>query len=240
MTLGQYILFLGLLACERGGELALSARHARRLRARGAVELGRGHYPAMVAFHGAFLAACAAEALRFPAAPPPIALAALGGALLAQALRWWAVAVLGERWTTRILVLPGEPPVTGGPYRFARHPNYLAVALEVACVPLAFGSWRTALLFSGGNALLLAIRIRAEERALGDAWARAFHDRPRLLPIRVRAPLPSPTAASASVTGVGGFESTSGAPATKTESSRKGAKPPGAQTPGIARGAPID
>lgn len=174
MPLGAYLLLLGLVACERGVELLVSAGHARRLWARGAVESGRGHYPAMVAFHSSFLVACAAEALLFPAPPPPVALLALGGALLAQALRWWAVATLGERWTTRILVLPGEPPVTGGPYRFARHPNYLAVALETACLPLAFGSWRTAFAFSVGNALLLAIRIRAEERALGGAWAQAF------------------------------------------------------------------
>ncbi len=184
MTLGRYLLLLALLACERGAELFVSARHARRLRARGAVESGRGHYPAMVAFHAAFLPACAAEALLFPAPPPPAALAALGGALLAQGLRWWAVAALGERWSTRVLVLPGEIPVTRGPYRFSRHPNYLAVALEMACVPLAFGSWRTALVFSAGNALLLAIRIRAEERALGEAWARAFRDRPRFIPAR--------------------------------------------------------
>jgi methyltransferase len=184
MTIGRYLLFLGLLGGERLGELAVSSRNARRLRARGAVESGRGHYPAMVVFHAAFLGACAAEALRFPAPPPPVALVPLGGALLAQALRWWAVATLGERWTTRILVLPGAPPVKAGPYRFARHPNYLAVALEMVCVPLAFGSWRTALLFSAGDAVLLAIRIRAEERALGDAWAQAFRDRPRLLPAR--------------------------------------------------------
>jgi methyltransferase len=183
MTLGRYLLLLALLAGERAVELAVSTRNARRLRARGAVEAGRGHYPVMVAFHVAFLAACAAEALAFPA-PPPLAAALVGvaGALAAQGLRWWAVATLGERWSTRVLVPPGAPPVTGGPYRFARHPNYLAVATEVACVPLAFGSWRTALLFSAGNALLLAVRVRAEERALGDAWAREFRGRPRFIP----------------------------------------------------------
>lgn len=177
-----YLLFIGLVAAERGVELAVSTRNARRALARGAVESGRGHYPAMVAFHALFLAVCAAEAIARPAPPGPLALLAVLGALLAQGLRWWAVGALGERWSTRILVVPGEGPVTSGPYRFLRHPNYLAVALEMACLPLAWGSWRTALAFSLGNALLLAVRIPAEERALGPAYARALGDRPRVLP----------------------------------------------------------
>lgn len=176
-----YLGFLGLLAIERGAELVVSARHARRLLARGGVEVGRGHYRPMVAFHAAFLVACAAEAVARPAPPPRIALAAAAGVLLAQALRWWAIASLGERWCTRVIVLPGAQPVVAGPYRWVRHPNYLAVALEMALVPLAFGSWRTALAFSAGNALLLAIRIRSEERALGEGWARAFSGRPRFV-----------------------------------------------------------
>lgn len=177
-----YLAFLGLLALERGAELAVSARNARRLLARGGVEHGRGHYRTMAAFHAGFLASCAAEAVASPAPPPRAALLALAGALLAQGLRWWAVAALGGRWSTRVIVLPGAPPVTRGPYRFLRHPNYLAVALEMACVPLAFGCWRTALAASAGNAVLLAVRIRAEERALGPEWARAFGARRRLVP----------------------------------------------------------
>jgi len=178
-------LYLGALAAvilERGLELRLSERNARRALARGGAEHGRGHYPAMVAMHAAFLAACAAEALAFSEPPPPVALLAAAGAVLAQGLRWWAVAALGERWSTRVVVLPGVPPVTTGPYRWLRHPNYLAVALEVACLPLAWGSWRTALLFSLVNAAVLRVRIRAEERALGPAWAEAFASRPRLAP----------------------------------------------------------
>jgi methyltransferase len=122
------------------------------------------------------------EAVAFPAPAPPAALGALAGALLAQGLRWWAIGTLGERWCTRVIVLPGSTPVTRGPYRFLKHPNYLAVVLEMALVPLAFGAWRTALAFSAGNAVLLAVRIRAEERALGEGWARAFRGRPRLIP----------------------------------------------------------
>ncbi len=186
-----YLGLLALVALERGAELWLSARNADRALARGAVESGRGHYPAMVAVHALFLVACAAEALAFPDPPPATALLAVAGVLAAQALRWWAVSALGDRWNTRILVVPGEPPLTGGPYRWLRHPNYLAVVVEVACLPLAYGSWRTALAFSFLNALLLRARIPAEERALGSAWAASLGDRPRLVP-GLRASPPAP------------------------------------------------
>ena len=182
MPRDAYLAFLGLLALERGVELVVSSRHARRLVARGGVEVGRGHYRQMAIFHAAFLLACAAEALACPAPPPRTALLALAGALLAQGLRWWAIGTLGERWSTRVIVLPGAQPVTGGPYRFFRHPNYLAVVAEMALVPLAFGAWRTALFFSIGNAGLLAVRIRVEERALGESWETAFQGRWRLVP----------------------------------------------------------
>jgi methyltransferase len=167
--------YLLLLLAERGVELLVSSRNARRALAEGAVEAGRGHYPVMVAFHAAFLAACAAEPLLLPRPwPQAAALAALAAALLAQALRWWAVASLGGRWTTRIVVRPGAAPVTGGPYRWLAHPNYLAVAVELLAVPLIGGAVYTALLATLGNAALLAVRIPAEERALGEGWARAF------------------------------------------------------------------
>jgi methyltransferase len=175
--------FLAALALERGAELAVSSRNARRALARGGIEVGRGHYPAMVLFHAGFLLACAAERLLWPARWPLAAtLAALALALGAQGLRWWAVAALRGRWTTRVVVVPGEPPVTAGPYRFVRHPNYLAVVVELLATPLVLGAWRTAVAFTLGNAILLAVRIRAEERALGPAWREAFAGRPRLVP----------------------------------------------------------
>jgi methyltransferase len=177
--------YLALLLVERSAELIVSRRNARRALAAGGVEAGRAHYPALVLFHAAFLAACAAEPLLAPRAWPLAAsVAALAAALLAQGLRWWAVSTLGPRWSTRIVVLPGAPPVTGGPYRLLRHPNYLAVAIELAAVPLIGGALFTAAAATIGNALLLAVRIPAEERALGDAWARAFGRRGRLLPWR--------------------------------------------------------
>ncbi len=186
-TLDMGRALLAAVVAMRGVELAVSARHARRLRARGAVEHGQGHYPAMVAFHAALLAACALEPWLSPApwpAPWRVAVTCAGAAavLLAQALRWWVIATLGERWSTRVLVLPGAPPVQGGPYRWLRHPNYLAVAVEVLALPLACGAWRTALAGTACNAVILAVRIRAEERALGAGWRAAFASVPRLLP----------------------------------------------------------
>jgi methyltransferase len=137
----------------------------------------------MVVVHALFPIACAAEVLvlkrPFPGAP---GLVALTVALGAQALRWWAIATLGWRWNTRVIVVPGAAPVTGGPYRFLRHPNYLAVVLEMLAVPLTHGAWLTALVFSALNAALLAVRIPAEERALGRPYAEAFEWRSRLLP----------------------------------------------------------
>jgi len=177
-----YLGLLALVAVERLAELLVSERNARAALARGGVEHGRGHYPAMVLMHALFLPSCAVEALLLPAPPPPAALLAVAAVLLAQGLRWWAVAALGGRWTTRVIVVPDAAPVTGGPYRFLRHPNYLAVVVEIACLPLAWGAWRTALVFSALNAAVLAVRIRAEERALGAAWAEAFRALPRLVP----------------------------------------------------------
>jgi methyltransferase len=179
-----YLCFLGLLALERLAELALSRRNARRAFARGAVEVGQKHYRVMAAFHTLFLAACAGEAFFHRDAQVPAWLGgtALVGALLAQALRYWAISTLGERWNVRVIVLPGAAPVVAGPYRFIRHPNYLAVAAEMLCVPLIHGAFLLAAVFSLGNAALLLVRIRAEEAALGHGYSSAFAATPRFLP----------------------------------------------------------
>jgi methyltransferase len=162
-----YSALVGVVALQRLAELRLSRRHEAALRARGAVEAGAGHYPFMVALHAAFLAACVLEVwwLRRPFRP---ALAAAMATLLLAALglRFWAIGTLGERWTTRVLCLPGVAPVSGGPYRYIRHPNYLAVVVEIAALPLLHGAWLTAAVFSAADAVLLAVRIGAEEPAL--------------------------------------------------------------------------
>lgn len=182
-TQALFLGFMALLVAERLVELVLSKRNADRAFARGGVETGQAHYRVMVVFHTLFLVACVAEVLVLqPSFPGGWGWAALGGAVVAQGLRYWAIATLGDRWNSRIIVVPGLAPVTGGPYRFLRHPNYVAVVLELASVPLIHGAWRTALFFSVGNAALLFVRIRAEEAALGDAYAREFAHRPRFIP----------------------------------------------------------
>jgi methyltransferase len=183
ISLDAYLALLGALAAERMFHLALASRNARRALVAGAVEYGQGHYPVMVAFHTLFLLSAAAEAivLRRPF-PGALGWIALGGALGAQALRYWSVASLGARWNTRVIVLPGTAPISRGPYRFMRHPNYLAVIVEVACVPLIHGCWLTAVVFSIGNAALLRTRIRAEEAAMGPRYALEFGGRLRLVP----------------------------------------------------------
>jgi methyltransferase len=180
-----YLFLVAAVAVGRLIELRIAERHRRSLLARGGIEAGAGHYPWMVALHAAFLFSCPLEVwlLDRPFLP---ALAAAMLALLvgAAALRWWVISTLGERWTTRILILPGAPPVTGGPYRVLRHPNYLAVMAEIAALPLVHTAWITALAFSVLNIWLLRVRIRAEEAALAGVsdYDAVFADRPRFLP----------------------------------------------------------
>ena len=178
-----YLVLLAALVAERLLELWLSDRNARRALARGGVEVGRVQYRVIVAFHTLFLAACVAEALlRNPSISPVATIAALVGEAVAQGLRWWSIAALGDAWNTRIIVNNLMPVQTSGPYRYVRHPNYLAVVLEIACIPLIRGLVITATLFSIGNAIILAFRIPLEERALGDSYRRAFSALPRFIP----------------------------------------------------------
>lgn len=155
-----------LVALQRLLELRHSRRNEARLRARGAVERGRGHYPAMVAVHALWLASLLVEGLLRGPEPPawwPVPLALF---LAVQPLRYWAISSLGENWNVRILVVPGGKLVKGGPYRFFPHPNYVVVATEVLTLPLIFGAWATAVVFSILNAVFFYVRIRAEDRAL--------------------------------------------------------------------------
>lgn len=180
-----YTLLVAAVAVGRLIELRIAERHRRSLLARGGIEAGAGHYPWMVALHTAFLFACPLEVwLLDRPFFPFLAAAMLVLLILAVALRWWVIATLGERWTTRILFLPGSSPVTRGPYRLLRHPNYLAVVTEIAALPLVHTAWITALAFSMLNAWVLRVRIRAEEAALDSAsdYQAAFAGRPRLVP----------------------------------------------------------
>jgi methyltransferase len=157
-----------LVAVQRLLELFYSRRNERRLRARGAVERGAGHYSLMVAIHTLWLVSTLVEGLLRGPEPPewwPVPLAAF---LLVQALRYWAILSLGENWNTRVLVVPGGKLVRRGPYRYFPHPNYVVVAVEVLTFPLIFGAWITAIAFSLLNAALLYVRIQTENRALRD------------------------------------------------------------------------
>ena len=183
ISLRTYLILLSILVIERIFELDLARRNARRAFEHGAVEVGQAHYRVMVAMHTLFIASCATEAIFFPThLPPAVAWIALGAELCAQALRYWAVTTLGERWNTRIIVTPAATPVTAGPYRLMRHPNYLAVVIEIGAVPIIGGALITATVFSIANALLLAVRIPAEERAMGKNYQGLFGSRRRFIP----------------------------------------------------------
>jgi methyltransferase len=180
-----YLVFLILTAFERLVELRISRRHETWARKRGGLEYGRTHFRLLKVLHTVFLFSCAGEVLLLgrpflPWLGFPMWLVALS----AQALRYWCIATLGPYWNVRVLVVPGVEPVTGGPYRFMRHPNYLAVILEGVAVPLIHTAWATATAFTLFNAILLWRRIHCEEEALmtHSAYRERLGDRPRLVP----------------------------------------------------------
>lgn len=160
MTLS--IVILALVTLQRLGELWLSNRNTKRLLARGAHEVGAKHYPLIVAVHALWLAT-----LWWLAPSRPVNWFWLAIFVLLQLARVWVIATLGPRWTTRIVVLSGAPLVRSGPYRFLNHPNYVVVTAEIAVLPIVFGFWDVALVFSFFNASVLALRITDENRALG-------------------------------------------------------------------------
>ncbi|MGX1122967.1 methyltransferase [Streptomyces ambofaciens] len=165
-----YALLLLAVAAERVGELAVARRNAAWTLARSGVEHGRGHYPVMVALHTGLLACCLLEPwLSDRPFVPALGWPMLALALLAQALRWWCITTLGPFWNTRVIVVPGARLVGAGPYRFLRHPNYVAVVVEVAALPLVHSAWLTAAVFSVANAVLLTVRLRCENTALAQA-----------------------------------------------------------------------
>jgi methyltransferase len=165
-----YYLFIIAIGAERLVELVVSRRNTRWSIANGGTEFGRGHYPVMVAMHSLLLVSCIVEvgALHRPF------ISWLGWPMLAivcasTVVRWWCVGALGKHWNPRLIVIPGGALVRRGPYRWLHHPNYTAVAAEVAALPLMHSAWLTAIVFSIANALVLNVRIRAENSALGYA-----------------------------------------------------------------------
>ncbi len=165
MSFASAILLL--VTLQRLGELVLSRRNTRRLLARGAIEIGAKHYPLIVSVHAAWLIA-----LWIWGRDQDVNLVALSGFMVLQGLRLWVLATLGPRWTTRIIVLPGEPLVASGPYKYLAHPNYAVVIGEIALLPLTLHLPVLALIFTALNAAVLVIRIREETSALAAAGAR--------------------------------------------------------------------
>lgn len=162
-----YLLLIGAVAVERLAEVVVAERHRSVSKERGGVEFGAAHYPAMVTLHTALLAGCLLEPVLLhrpfiPALGWPMLLIAVA----AQALRWWCITTLGYQWNTRVIVIPGAERVTGGPYRFLPHPNYVAVIAEGIALPLVHTAWITALVFTILNAVLLRTRIHVENSAL--------------------------------------------------------------------------
>ena len=153
---------LAVVTLERLVELPIAQANTKRLIAAGAFEVAPGHYPLIVALHALWLATLWWLA---PGRPVSLPLLALFG--LVELGRIWVLLTLGQRWTTRIIVVPSETLVRRGPYRFLNHPNYVVVVAEIALLPLIFGLWRTAVIFSLLNAVLLILRVREENRALG-------------------------------------------------------------------------
>jgi len=162
-----YVLLIALVAAERVAELVVSQRNLATSKARGGSEFGGGHYPAMVVLHTALLASCLAEVLVLHRPfIPVLGWSMLAVALAAQGLRWWCITTLGWQWNTRVIVVPGAARVTGGPYRYLSHPNYVAVALEGVALPLVHSAWITAVVFTVLNAALMMARIKVENAAL--------------------------------------------------------------------------
>jgi len=166
-----YLLLIIAVAMERVAELVVSKRNLKWALAHGGQESGFGHYPFMVVLHTGLLVACVLEA-AFRSFNAALGWSMLVIVLMAQALRWWCITTLGTRWNTRIVVVAGLPLIDRGPYRWLRHPNYIAVAAEGIALPLVHSGWITAVVFTVVNAvLLLVIRIPAENVAMAVAVA---------------------------------------------------------------------
>jgi methyltransferase len=162
-----FVLLILAVGVERIFELVISQRHVRWALERGGVEVGQAHYPAMVALHVGLLAGSLIEVIVLGRVFLPwLGWPMLLGVIGSQSLRWWCIRTLGPQWNTRIVVVPGAPRVTRGPYRYLRHPNYVAVVVEGICLPLVHTAWITASVFSVCNAFVLRVRLREENQAL--------------------------------------------------------------------------
>jgi len=175
----------GLIVVERIFELFLSARNRKRALARGGMVVKEDPYGLIVVLHSLFIVAAPLEVFFLPGIPSPLlAWSMTVVAVVAMGLRYWAILTLGNRWNAQVICVPGLPAVHSGPYRWVRHPNYVAVGLEMFALPLIGGAWRTALVFGLLNLAVLQRRIKVEEEALSthSDYAHLFAGQPRFLP----------------------------------------------------------
>jgi methyltransferase len=188
-----FFIFVGFIVVQRLTELAIARKNERWMLAKGAVEYGAGHYPLMVLLHSAFILTLIFEVMYFNRGPSRFWIFLLGGFLLTQAMRIWALRSLGPYWNTKIIVLPGAQVVNKGPYQFIKHPNYVIVAIEIILIPLLFNAYLTATFFTILNILMLSVRIPAEEKALA-VWTSydADLEKNRFLPDLKGGKTPSP------------------------------------------------
>ena len=162
-----YVLLIVAVALERIAELIVARRNLAWSRSQGGVEFGASHYPVMVVLHTGLLVGCLAEVIGLDRPfLPALGWPMFAVVVAAQGLRWWCISTLGRQWNTRVVVIPNAPRVTGGPYRFFSHPNYVAVVAEGIALPLVHTGWITAVVFTVLNAALLRTRIRTENTAL--------------------------------------------------------------------------
>ncbi len=178
----MFAAFISLLITQRIVELIFAERNRRWSLAQGGRESGTAQYRVIVAIHTLFFVSLTLEWLYLSAGwnrAWPLWLVLL---LAAECIRFWAILSLGRRWNTRIIVVPGMKPVMAGPYRYIRHPNYLAVAIELLSVPVLCGAYFTAAAFSAANVLILMHRIPMEERAMANAGRCPMPDLPRFIP----------------------------------------------------------
>ncbi len=170
LSVGLYLALVAAVVVARFVELGVAQRHLAWARERGGVEHGAGHYPVMVVLHTLLLVGCVVEVLVADRPFVPwLGWTMLALLVAAHVLRWWCIRSLGHQWNTRVVIVPGLPLQSGGPYRWLRHPNYVAVVAEGVALPLVHTNWVTALAFTVANLVLLRVRIRVEEAALATA-----------------------------------------------------------------------
>ncbi|EIT86515.1 isoprenylcysteine carboxyl methyltransferase [Fictibacillus macauensis ZFHKF-1] len=180
----MFVLIFSIILAERLIELLVAKRNEKKMLRSGGYEVGRGHYRYMVLLHSCFLGSLILEVVGYGAKPPQWTWVLLGLFFTLQAGRIWCISSLGVYWNTKIMILPGAHVIEKGPYRWLRHPNYVIVSLEIVCIPLIFGAYVTALVFSVLNMIILFIRIPMEEKALQQAtdYTVCFQEKKRFVP----------------------------------------------------------